>query len=179
MDTHTYFGAGLKAIHTESFHVSITSHSACTKTPLHYHKNPYLCLLLDGMYEEESKGNTSVVQAGSVLYREAENEHANTFSNQVGKCLNIEFQALDQLMDENDLVLPSISVERRGTKEIYSIFESLRKNQAADVLNIQCYEAFVGHFDMLPVFGNPAWIQRVKEMVDDEPMAKLSLSELS
>jgi AraC-like DNA-binding protein len=82
-------------------------------------------------------------------------------------------------MDENDLLLPSIAIERIGTKEIYSICESLRTNQFEDVLNIQCYEAFVAHFEMLPVIGNPVWIQSVKELIHDDPFAKLSLSYLS
>ena len=179
IETHKYFGQGLNAVHSDCFHVSITSHAASTKTPIHYHKNPYLCLLLDGMYEEENKGDKTVLQAGSVLYREAGNEHANTFSNQEGRCLNIEILAPNQLMDENDLLLPSVAIERIGTKEIYSICESLRTNQFEDVLNIQCYEAFVAHFEMLPVIGNPVWIQSVKELIHDDPFAKLSLSYLS
>lgn len=179
IETHNYFGQGLNAFQTESFHVSITAHPASTKTPIHYHKNPYLCLLLQGMYEEHNRDKKTVLKAGSVLYREAGNEHANTFSNQSGRCLNIEILAPDRLADENNLFLPSVAIERIGTKEIYSIFESLRTSRFEDVLNIQCYEAIVAHFEMIPVVGNPAWIQGVKEMIHDDPFAKLSLSELS
>lgn len=131
------------------------------------------------MYEEENRGDKTIVQAGSVLYREAGNEHANTFSDRTGRCLNIELRAPDRMMEENELRLPTATIERIGTKEIYSIVKSIRSDQFEDVLNIQCYEAFVAHFEMLPVFGNPAWIQGVKEMIHDAPYTKFSLSDLS
>ena len=92
-----YFGITTDSLRTENFTISITNHSANSKISLHSHDKPYLCLLASGSYKEES--NTSdIISQGEVLYRVANYEHSNSFSDKGGLCLNIEiYRILDNL----------------------------------------------------------------------------------
>ncbi|WP_298899788.1 AraC family transcriptional regulator [uncultured Psychroserpens sp.] len=146
--------------------------------PLHYHEKPYLSFLLSGMYEEKSNSST-IIKTGTVLYREAHNQHANIFSNNHCECLHIEIKDYELFNLENNLKLPKNVVGRIGSIEIYNVLDSLKNDASDDLINIQCYEAINAHFDMLPAIGNPDWINMIKELIHDAPFDNLSLSSLA
>jgi|GEM_PF-2186968 len=115
-----YFGITTESLRTENFTISMTIHSANSNISLHAHNKPYLCLLTSGTYKEES--NTSdIISQGEVLYRVANYEHSNSFSDKGGLCLNIEMNDYEQFMALNELHLPIKVSKRKGVIELYKL----------------------------------------------------------
>lgn len=56
---------------------------------LHRHHEPYLCIVLDGAYEESSPSRRLDLAAGALVAHEAGSAHANRFSARGGRCLNV------------------------------------------------------------------------------------------
>lgn len=56
---------------------------------LHRHHEPYLCIVLDGAYEESSPSRRLDLEAGALVAHEAGSAHANRFSARGGRCLNV------------------------------------------------------------------------------------------
>lgn len=175
---NNYSKTDSSSIILENYKTSINSYSPKEIMPLHHHERPYLSCLLSGAYEEKGN-NVTTIQTGTVLFREAFNEHSNVFSNNHSECLHIEIKDYELFNLENNFKLPKNTVQRIGSIEIYNLLYSIKKRASNDLINIQCYEAINAHFDMLPTTGNLSWINIVKELIHDTPFTNLSLSSLS
>ena len=112
-----YHGALKKTVSTESFEISLTHHKERSWIPFHAHERPYLCFSLSGHYEEKSRGS-KIIEPGTVLYRNANYEHENTFGNAAGICLNIEIKEADRLMLQNQFQFPELEFQRKATTHI-------------------------------------------------------------
>jgi AraC family transcriptional regulator len=62
-----------------------------TSLPLHYHKNPYFCFVLNGNYTEHFLKKNLNCSKGDVVFHPRKTEHHNHFGNVAGSCFNIEF----------------------------------------------------------------------------------------
>ena len=171
------YSVTLKAM--ENFCVSMSSHRPNSEVGFHSHEKPYLCLLLNGLYQERSSSDSAIIKTGISLFRGADHEHANQFYELGGTCLNIEINNPEALAEENNFRLPAGEFPRQGTIHFYKLIHSLESGLPEDLLNILCYEAVVMHFDLLPVKGKLDWIRKVKEWIHDNPSAPISLSRLS
>lgn len=177
-EPNTYFGITAKAIQTESFNISLTKHQAQSEIAVHAHAKPYLCLLATGVYEEES--NTShIITTGDVLYRTANYEHANHFSNQDSICLNIEIDNEEELRHHHDFKLPTHGSKQKSSLETYKLLYAFKNEVSNDLLNIYCFESMLSHVDEEIGKGDLQWIQQVKERIQDDPLTAISLQELS
>ena len=173
-----YFGITDKSIKTESFNISITKHSAQSEIPTHAHSKPYLCLLASGVYKEKS--NTSdIITTGDILYRTANYEHSNCFLNQDSVCLNIEIDNEIDFMSHNGFKLPSRESKHKSSLESYKVLFAVKHGLSNDLLNIYCYESMLAHSGSLKNKGDLNWIKQVKEYINDNPLANISLQELS
>jgi AraC-like DNA-binding protein len=173
-----YFGVTTKSVKTESFNISLTNHSAESQISLHSHAKPYLCLLASGAYNEKSH-STDIITHGEVVYRTSNYEHSNTFSETGGVCLNIEMNDHEQFMALNELQLPRKELKQKGTIEIYKVLYALKEGLSNDVLNIYCYESVISVINEFKGVGDLKWVKRVKERIDDAPLATISLNQLS
>lgn len=173
-----YYGATKKSIRTEDFNISLTLYPPNSKIRKHSHEKPYLCLLTKGMYTEEAYDSTMITN-GTVLYRSAHYEHSNQFSNQQGVCLNLEIENPDEFSSRNDVKLPLSTFKQRASTDIYKLLFSFRRDIPDDMLNLYCYESLITHFNSLPAKGKPEWVEQVKEWINDNPFAPISLDTLS
>ncbi len=178
MEHNKYFGTKKNSIKTESFKVSLTNHLAESEISKHSHANPYLCLLVSGDYNEKSNIE-SVISSGEVIYRRAGYEHSNSFYKSDSLCLNIEINNQEHLMNQNNFVLPSSESKQKGTIEIYKVLYALKKKLSNDLLDIYCYESMLTHINISKKKGNLIWIKQIKERINDNPTALLSLEKLS
>ncbi|GIL41177.1 helix-turn-helix transcriptional regulator [Roseiterribacter gracilis] len=64
-----------------------------TNLPKHRHDNSYLCIVLDGSYDEHVAGNTYAARAGSVFVHPAGETHADQFGHAGGTCLDLHFES--------------------------------------------------------------------------------------
>lgn len=175
---NTYFGTTAQSIKTESFNISLTQHPAHSQIATHSHEKPYLCLLASGNYKEES--NTSnIITTGDVIYRTANYEHANHFSSNDSVCLNIEIDNEADFMGRNDLKLPSEESKQKSSLETYKLLYAVKRGLPNDLLNVYCYESMMSHVEGSTSRGDLRWIKLVKEYIHDNPLAPISLHELS
>lgn len=178
IQSNKYFGITAKSIKTESFNISITKHPAQSEISTHAHAKPYLCLLASGIYKEES--NTSnLITTGEIIYRTANYEHANRFLNQDSVCLNIEIDNELNFMDKNDFKLPSKESKQKIALEAYKVLFAVKNGVPTDLLNIYCHESMLAVIDGLEHKGDVNWIKKVKDYINDNPLAPISLQELS
>ena len=173
-----YFGITTESLRTENFTISMTNHLANSNISVHAHSKPYLCLLASGTYKEES--NTSdIISQGEVLYRTANYEHSNSFSNKGGLCLNIEMNDCEQIMTLNELHLPSKVSKQKGVIELYKLLYALKQGLPNDVINIYCYESMIAVINVFNGKGDLNWVKKMKERIDDNPIETISLDKLS
>ena len=173
-----YSGRTQKLMETEDFCLSMSIHSPRSKSRLHSHEKPYLCLLLDGSYEESNTRDTSIVDTGTTLFRGPGHEHANRFYREGGICFNIEINDHTDFVERSEFSLPTDDFPRMGTTSLYELISSIGESEA-DVANIRCHEAIISHFDIHPVKGNLRWIHSVKERIYFDPQKPISLRSLS
>lgn len=178
IEQNKYFGITAKSIKTESFNISLTKHPAHSEIANHSHAKPYLCLLASGMYEEESH-TSNIITTGDVIYRTANYEHANHFSNQGGICINIEIDNEADFMNQNDFKLPLVESKQKSSLETYKALFGFKRGISSDLLNIYCYEAMLSHVDGSMGKGDLNWVKQVKERIHDNPLSPISLRELS
>ena len=174
-----YFGETETSKKLEDFYISLTSYNPKTTVVKHFHEKPYLCLLVDGIYQEKNYKNTEIIKTGSTLFRPANYEHANDFSNHKGLCLNIEINNPEKYNQQNDFKISAFEAQQKGSIDVYKLLYFLKNDISDDILNISCYESIFSHFDFLPIKGKLNWIQIIKEKIRDNPFAIISLSKLS
>ncbi len=173
-----YFGTTTKSLRTENFNISLTNHPADSQISLHSHDKPYLCLLAFGTYKEESY-TTDIITHGEVVYRTPNYEHSNSFSNKGGLCLNIEINDHKQFMTLNELQLPIKVTKQKGSVEVYKLLYALKRGLPNDILNIYCYESMIAVINVFNCEGDINWVKKVKELINDNPLASISLDKLS
>ena len=178
LNANQYFGITTESLRTENFKISLTNHSANSNISLHAHNKPYLCLLASGTYKEESN-ITDIITQGEVLYRVANYEHSNSFSDKGGLCLNIEMNDFEQFMTLNGLQLPNKVSKQKGVVELYKLLYGLKQGLPNDVINIYCYESIIATINIFNGSGNITWVKKVKELINDNPLETISLNKLS
>jgi AraC-like DNA-binding protein len=174
-----YFGETVKEKKLEDFFISITSYEPQAKVAKHFHEKPYLCFLLKGFYEEKNHKTATVIQTGTTLFRPANYEHSNDFSNHNGLCLNVEINNPEEYIDVNGATMPISEDQQKGSINVFKLLYAIRQNAPEDLLNIYCYESITSHFDFLPIKGKLDWVHRIKEQIRDTPFTSISLLNLS
>jgi len=178
LKANQYFGITTESLRTEGFNISLTNHSANSTISLHAHNKPYLCLLTSGTYKEKSN-TTDIITQGEVLYRVANYEHSNSFSDKGGLCLNIEMNDYEQFMTLNELKLPDKVSKQKGVIELYKLLYGLKQGLPNDTINIYCYESMIAVINAFNGSGNIKWVKKVKELINDNPLETISLDKLS
>lgn len=163
--------------------VTTTTYAGMDALPLHEHDEAYLCLVAGGAYMQQSSGADTACSPGLLLAHPQGHRHANRFSSQGARCLSI-FPSRELADDP-------------GVRRLLGDYRALRLPDAARLLaRFECELA--AHDDAAPlalqsvVFElvalacrhgeadrRPAWLARVMERLHDEPMAELSLADLS
>jgi AraC-like DNA-binding protein len=179
LEEQHYFGDTLDDKKLEDFYISITSYHPNTKVEKHFHKKPYLCLLMNGLYQENRQKDSEIIKTGTTLFRPANHEHSNNFSNQKGVCLNMEINKPEEFFLHNNLKVASFEQQQKGSIDVYKLLFGIKNNLPKDVLNIYCYESIVSHFNNFEVKGQLNWIQLIKDQIRSNPFASISLTELS
>ena len=178
LKSNKYFGITAESLRTENFNISLTNHSPNSKILLHSHDKPYFCLLASGVYKEKSKA-TDIITYGEVLYRTANYEHSNSFSNKGCLCLNIEINDYEQFITLNELKLPTNVSKQKATVELYKLLYGLKRGLSNDILNIYCYESMIEIINIFNGKGDINWVKKIKELISDNPLETISLDKLS
>ena len=174
---NTYYGKINEAVETESFRISISKHAANSNISLHAHSKSYFCLSVLGHYTEKNLKEAMVSQ-GEVIFRKSGHEHSNSFLDNAGVCMNIEFKNEVQFMLENEMSLPDKALQKKSSLDFYKLLFGFKNSVANDLLNIYCHEAMLSFFKEAGQ-GDIEWVKTVKDYINDSPLDNISLSKLS
>lgn len=91
LSTGQYYGKVLQSLDLGGVIISKSYYKDKSSLPLHYHKNPYFCYVLNGNYSEHSVRNDFTCSKGDVIFHPGQTEHHNNFSDNPATCFNLEF----------------------------------------------------------------------------------------
>jgi AraC family transcriptional regulator len=91
LDKGQYYGDIENTRDIDGIILTTSNYPGNTSLPLHYHKNPYFCFVLNGCYTEHSLKNDLTCKKGDLVFHPGKTEHHNHFGNTAGTCFNIEF----------------------------------------------------------------------------------------
>lgn len=167
------------------FLFSVTAYEGGTALPAHQHGNAYLCLALEGGYEEAVRGRRFECPAGTLLAHPAGHTHQNRFGAVGGVCLNV-------FPDEGWLAthlrtFPFGDLARWSSRRLEALGQSLllelRQEDAASALAAESLtlEILSGALRVDPArgAGHQPWLARVVDRIEQDPAAPLGLSALA
>lgn len=183
----TYYGRRVRAKEVAGLLLTEKVHGPGADTPRHAHSYPYLCLVMDGRWNEGYEGGSRVCAPQTVIYHPAGEVHWDHFRTNGGRVFAIELgpQWLDRVSGtshvlEEPRVFPSGVVPWAATR----ICDESRRLDRASPLVIEGL--------MLELLGtalrvgegrtaHPAarWLAMVEQALRDEYRAPPSLAELA
>jgi len=86
-----YYGKVVQSLNLGGLIISKSCYKDQLSLPLHYHKNPYFCYVLNGNYSEHSIQNDFICLKGDVIFHPQDTEHHNNFPDNSATCFNLEF----------------------------------------------------------------------------------------
>lgn len=179
LDSGSYYGNTLKSINMHNLILSETSYAPGVQIPHHYHKNFYICYVVEGSYQEYFYNKKIDCIVGDIIIHPNAFEHANAFSKKKGRCFNIEItdggNEKFQLADINYQNL-KYSTLHTSVEKIYSEFKF------SDVFSSVIIEGLVletiGNLGRLTKSIGPYWLKKVQRIVL-ETNGSVSLSDVA
>ncbi|MCG8328016.1 MAG: AraC family transcriptional regulator [Chitinophagales bacterium] len=175
----TFMGETQKVRSLSGFTLSKTYHSQLMKVPKHEHENPYISLLLDGVYREESIVSEYDVKSGSSLFRPLGFEHKNEIGSQNSFCFNIEIEHPDKTYYSR--TSDHVQFERNNL-EILKIFYGFQDDFSDELLGITVEESLhhlFQHKHLESILGRALWVEKIKKDIRLNPERTYSIGEVS
>ncbi len=91
LSTGQYYGKVVKSVNLGGLIFSKSCYRNTSSLPLHYHKNPYFCYVLNGNYSEHFSRNDLTCSKGDFIFHPQHTEHHNNFPDKSATCFNLEF----------------------------------------------------------------------------------------
>lgn len=148
---------------------------------LHRHAEPYLCIVLDGAYEEATPARRFDLAAGALVAHEAGSAHANRFSARGGRCLNVtptgswrDNALWDGWRGEHAVQAAPREAFRRLRHELALAADCGDLGVAAALFEL-LHRARREHARG----AAPAWLRRVRDRIEDGGAHRLTLAALA
>ena len=90
LSSGNFYGAIARKRELGTFMLTESTYRAHARVPAHTHEQPYLCFVLQGEYEEISRGRALDCEAWDVIFHPAGEAHADRFGGSGGRCFNLE-----------------------------------------------------------------------------------------
>lgn len=152
----------------------------------HYHENAYFTFLLQGNMIEGNKKEIYHCPAGTLLYHHWEDPHYNIKPDGFTRGFHIEISPkwFEQFHVSKDAVEGSLQIENPAVKLMLSnIFKETKMNDQTFELSVQ--QLLLNIFSQLSDINigcqerNPRWVKQINELLHENFMEKVSLTELS
>jgi AraC family transcriptional regulator len=105
LDRGRFFGTALAHRTAGEITLAEGRYAGHSSLPAHAHRSPYLCLVLEGSFEESSGSRRETCGPGTLVFHLAREEHADRFGAGGARCFNVELAPTlaDRLTDEDAL----------------------------------------------------------------------------
>ncbi|WP_266158534.1 helix-turn-helix transcriptional regulator [Dyella silvatica] len=174
--------------YAHSLQLHVSRYAPNSALPLHRHDEAWLCLVLDGAYEEQIQSRRQQHAAGDLLFCPAHAEHGQCFgaAGAVKILFSPSAQAQEYLLERGVPLGQAPSVQRspqllrmglRLARELRAddAFASL----AAEGLALELLAALGRGEGRSPTAQPPPWLRRLREGIDEDPSVELSLDYLA
>ena len=186
LDNGQYFGATLKSRNINGIILTEKIHSAAEILPEHCHTNAYFCNVLKGYWIEKFRNKERECKPRKSIYHPPGETHSDTFE-QSGHTFNIEFapERFKQFTDisstlssSNEFYYDEINLI---SMKIFNEFKTADdfSSMAIEGLTLELVANSARKFSKIHNRINPDWLTKVKEILRDRYLDKLSLKEIS
>ena len=183
-DEGKYTGQLLKKVETENFIVSITEYLKTNcESRLHFHKNPHISFLFQGVDIESRESNSSYTRkAGDIFFYDAEEPHRTVKTIYDSKNINIEFKQPRTLESYSKNAIGQESFNDNPNNNLLAL-QLLRELQINDDFTGLSLETLCCGFLERPNQEHsgfePNWVPIIKEFLNSDWQSKHTLSGLS
>jgi AraC family transcriptional regulator len=183
--TGEFFGQTNETLNFEGLIITDTEYTH-PYVDWHYHENAYFTFLLQGNMIEGNKKEIYHCPAGTLLYHHWEDPHYNIKPEGFTRGFHIEISPewFEQFHVSKDAVEGSLQIENPSIKLMLSnIFKETKVNDHTFELSVQ--QLLLNVFSqlsadkMIPPERNPRWVKQINELLHENFMEKVSLTELS
>lgn len=184
LETGDYFGKLLSKKQLPQVILSETNYSPYTHVPNHYHKNFYICYVVNGQYSETNNKTKRDCVRGDIVIHPKHLEHSNIFNDKGGTCFNIEFT--DSLQKEIH-AFNNNNFRRFSNKStlLAAVIQKIYKEfKAYDEFSSIIIEGLlletIGYSARESDKGlSPYWFNKVKAIIVENNFCKISLSPIA
>lgn len=177
----TFMGKTQKLRRLDGFTLSTTDHSQLMKVPKHEHEFPYISLLLQGLYREETRLSDHDVKSGSSLFRPKGFEHQNEIGTDNSFCFNIEIETASSEKQHYSNITDYTQFERHNP-EVFKIYYAFLKSFSDELLYLVLEEnlhLLFRHKHAEKGIGRSIWVDQIKKEVRLSPERKYSINEIA
>lgn len=148
-----------------------------THLPVHRHDDSYLCIVLDGSYEERVAGRTHVATTGTVFVHPAGESHGDAFGRDGAACLDLHLEA--NFGGWRRLAAAPRQVRLPALAGSFARELEARDSLAGFALEALTHELLGALANAHPDALGARWVARVRAAMDDDPAHDWSLAELA
>ena len=176
-----FTGSTLKIKQLKGFTLSSTHHLGGMEVPNHEHELPYISMLLNGIYLEESCVSSHFLKNGSALFRPKGFEHENTIGKYDSLCFNLEIDKA--LSFKNDFsCLRDYIVFEENNLELFKIYYAFLNDYSEELLSITVEEnlhTLCSERNNHENLKGTDWIKKVKKEIRLSPERKLTVDAIA
>lgn len=185
LKTGSFYGQTNQTTHLPGITITDTEYTL-DKVDWHYHENAYFTFILAGNVIEGNKKEVYNCSAGSLLFHNWQDPHYNIKPKGFTRGFHIELQKhwFDGLELKQDKLQGSFAVANLDVK--FLLYRIFKESKADDNLTAMAVEALllqtlnkmqVDNINLLR--AAPCWVNRLKQLLHDDPVKKHTLDELS
>ena len=156
------------------------------KVDWHYHENAYFTFILQGKLLEGNKKEINYCSPGSLLFHNSQEPHYNSKPPGYTRGFQVELDRswFKTFLHDMDVLQGSQPISNPGMKFLfYKIFKETKARDDLSLISIQtllleALDQLLPNND-LGRLGQPLWVNKVKELLNDELCAHHSLEKLA
>ena len=164
--------------------LSVVSHDRERRLPAHTHELPFLCLLLEGRYEEEAAGDVVRYDPLTLVFHPARLPHSDIVFPET-RMFTVEFD--ETWTDAFRQYAPSQQslYTHTGAEPLWimlRLYEALRERTLTDLTVQSLVYELIGSFDRLDAGDDPAaapWLRRLRSILDERFASNLDIAALA
>ncbi|MGI9044669.1 MAG: AraC family transcriptional regulator [Gemmatimonadaceae bacterium] len=174
-----YHGHTWRTVDLDGLRLTENRHVAGARIGRHSHALPYATVVIEGGYEEKTAKSSHTCTAGSVVFHEPGERHANRFGTRDTKLVNLTW--IDPVLVPcfGVLAMSSGRAARRLSVELASEIADADATSPAVIESLAAEVAVLGAVSGSAGPDIPGWLREVEERLRDEYLKPPALGDLA